>query len=147
MQENGTDGRQLTINIDRAEGGGSLINGEIMLMVHRRLLHDDGRGVGEPLNETGTTGLGLVITGWGRCSVSICAFLTQNRQAVHQLGHGWQLASAAEVEHAPSDVPAAAVVHAALRHACRVHISVPDGVLWPQHACKLNLFLLFCCDV
>ena len=64
MQENGTDGRQLTINIDRAEGGGSLINGEIMLMVHRRLLHDDGRGVGEPLNETGTTGLGLVITGW-----------------------------------------------------------------------------------
>ena len=63
IQENGTAGRQLTINIDRAEGGGSLKNGELQLMVHRRLLYDDSRGVGEPLNETGTTGLGLVVTG------------------------------------------------------------------------------------
>ena len=63
MQENGTDGRQFIISTDRAEGGGSLENGELMLMVHRRLLHDDSRGVGEPLNETGTTGLGLVVTG------------------------------------------------------------------------------------
>ena len=31
--------------------------------VHRRLLCDDSRGVDEPLNETGTTGRGLVITG------------------------------------------------------------------------------------
>ena len=63
IQENGTDGRQLVISTDRAQGGASLENGELMLMVHRRLLHDDSRGVGEPLNETGTTGLGLVITG------------------------------------------------------------------------------------
>ena len=33
------------------------------LQVHRRLLFDDRRGVGEPLNETGTSGHGLVITG------------------------------------------------------------------------------------
>ena len=46
---------------DRSQGGGSLNDGQVELMVHRRLLHDDGRGVGEALNETGTSGLGLVI--------------------------------------------------------------------------------------
>ena len=34
-----------------------------MLKVHRRLLHDDKRGVGEPLNETGVSGDGLIIRG------------------------------------------------------------------------------------
>jgi len=43
---------QLTILNDRSQGGTSLNSGNIELMVHRRTLHDDGRGVGEPLNET-----------------------------------------------------------------------------------------------
>ncbi len=33
-------------------GGSSLASGEMELMVHRRTLHEDWRGVGEPSNET-----------------------------------------------------------------------------------------------
>ncbi|CAE7198223.1 unnamed protein product [Symbiodinium natans] len=44
---------QLTVLTDVSEAGtGCVRDGEIELMVHRRLLKDDGRGVGEPLNET-----------------------------------------------------------------------------------------------
>ena len=43
---------QFSVLTDRAEGGASLENGEIELMVHRRLLRDDWKGVDEPLNET-----------------------------------------------------------------------------------------------
>jgi len=37
---------------DRAQGGTSFIEGQIEIMIHRRLVADDARGVGEPLNET-----------------------------------------------------------------------------------------------
>ena len=37
---------------DRTQGGSSILDGTIELMVHRRTLVDDGRGVGEPINET-----------------------------------------------------------------------------------------------
>ncbi|XP_027990414.2 lysosomal alpha-mannosidase isoform X2 [Eptesicus fuscus] len=53
-----TDGNmQLTVLTDRSQGGSSLSDGSIELMVHRRLLRDDDRGVGEPLLETENTGL------------------------------------------------------------------------------------------
>ncbi|WOL03753.1 putative alpha-mannosidase [Canna indica] len=45
------DTTELSILVDRAVGGTSLVDGQIELMLHRRLLHDDGKGVAESLNE------------------------------------------------------------------------------------------------
>ena len=45
-------GAELAIVTDRAQGGGSLGSGQAEIMVHRRTLLDDQRGVGEPINET-----------------------------------------------------------------------------------------------
>ncbi|CAI0418452.1 unnamed protein product [Linum tenue] len=42
---------ELSVLVDRATGGASINDGEIELMLHRRILQDDGRGVGEPLDE------------------------------------------------------------------------------------------------
>lgn len=46
------DNTELSVLVDRSVGGSSLVDGQIELMLHRRLLHDDSRGVGEVLNET-----------------------------------------------------------------------------------------------
>jgi hypothetical protein len=42
----------LAVLVDRSQGGASLADGSIELMVQRRTLADDHRGVDEPLNET-----------------------------------------------------------------------------------------------
>ncbi|KHN31257.1 Lysosomal alpha-mannosidase [Glycine soja] len=44
--------KEFSILVDRAVGGSSIIDGQLELMVHRRLLQDDSRGVAEALNET-----------------------------------------------------------------------------------------------
>ncbi|CAF3610103.1 unnamed protein product [Rotaria sp. Silwood1] len=54
--------RQLIILTDRSEGGSSMHDGSIELMLHRRTLYDDSLGVGEPINET-AYGKGLVVCG------------------------------------------------------------------------------------
>ncbi|ORC93241.1 lysosomal alpha-mannosidase precursor [Trypanosoma theileri] len=43
---------QFSVFPDASMGGASLQSGEVLLTVHRRLLRDDDKGVGEPLNET-----------------------------------------------------------------------------------------------
>ncbi|CAL9037049.1 probable alpha-mannosidase At5g13980 [Musa acuminata AAA Group] len=45
------DSTELSVLADRAIGGTSLVDGQVELMLHRRLLHDDSRGVAEALNE------------------------------------------------------------------------------------------------
>lgn len=59
----------LAILTDRAQGGTSLANGELELLIHRRLLVDDNFGVGQALNELGEDGRGLVIRGQHRVLV------------------------------------------------------------------------------
>ncbi|XP_050232391.1 alpha-mannosidase At3g26720 isoform X2 [Mercurialis annua] len=46
------DNTELSVLVDRSVGGSSLVDGQVELMLHRRLIHDDIRGVGEVLNET-----------------------------------------------------------------------------------------------
>jgi lysosomal alpha-mannosidase len=55
-------GKTLILLNDRAQGGTSMRDGELEMMVHRRLLHDDAFGVGEALNES-AYGSGLVVRG------------------------------------------------------------------------------------
>ncbi|WVZ05250.1 hypothetical protein V8G54_018596 [Vigna mungo] len=43
---------EFSVLVDRSVGGSSLEDGQMEVMIHRRLLHDDARGVGEVLNET-----------------------------------------------------------------------------------------------
>ncbi|KAG0615017.1 hypothetical protein M758_5G008500 [Ceratodon purpureus] len=49
MNDTETD---VSVLVDRALGGASIADGQLEIMLHRRLLYDDHRGVGEALNET-----------------------------------------------------------------------------------------------
>ncbi|EXB62836.1 Lysosomal alpha-mannosidase [Morus notabilis] len=46
------DKKEFSVLVDRPVGGSSIVDGQIELMLHRRLLLDDSRGVAEALNET-----------------------------------------------------------------------------------------------
>ena len=57
--DDGTTG--LGVVVDRAQGAASLQDGNVEVMIHRRILTSCGLAV--PLNETGQDGRGLIITG------------------------------------------------------------------------------------
>ena len=63
-------GATLTVLTDRTEGGASLADGEVELMLHRRLTHDDDKGVFEALDERGVDGKGLRVAVTHRVLVS-----------------------------------------------------------------------------
>ncbi|XP_042002646.1 probable alpha-mannosidase At5g13980 [Salvia splendens] len=69
---------EMSVLVDRSVGGSSIIDGEVEIMLHRRLLHDDGRGVDEALNET-------------VCALDTCTGLTVQGKyylRLDQLGEG-----------------------------------------------------------
>lgn len=53
--------KELYLVNDRPQGGSSLEKGSLELMIHRAVLHDDSRGVGEPLNELDAEGKPLKV--------------------------------------------------------------------------------------
>ncbi|XP_052196024.1 alpha-mannosidase [Diospyros lotus] len=57
---------EFSVLVDRAVGGASIEDGQVEIMLHRRILFDDSRGVGEALDETVCTGSsceGLTVRG------------------------------------------------------------------------------------
>ena len=77
--------------VDRSQGVASLRDGEIETMVHRRVLRDDGLGVGEALNETrcgcrrcdceGLTARGTHLLGVVETSENLAAYRALQRDA------------------------------------------------------------------
>jgi lysosomal alpha-mannosidase len=72
--------RQLTLLTDRSQGGSSVTDGAVEIMLHRRLLYDDSLGVSEPLNEPGFDNKGLVVTG----DIYLLLNSTQNSAKLHR---------------------------------------------------------------
>jgi hypothetical protein len=51
----------MTLVNDRPQGGSSIQDGSVEIMINRRLYYDDSRGVGEALNETDSLGRGITV--------------------------------------------------------------------------------------
>ncbi|XP_058107978.1 alpha-mannosidase-like isoform X3 [Magnolia sinica] len=82
------DGKsELSVLVDRAIGGASIQDGELELMLHRRMVHDDSRGVGEALDEivcVEDTCEGLTIRGYYYISINQLGFGARWRRTVGQ---------------------------------------------------------------
>ena len=56
-----TTQKQVTVMNSHSQGGSSISSGSVELMQNHRLLHDDDKGVTEPLNETQPDGRGIAV--------------------------------------------------------------------------------------
>jgi alpha-mannosidase len=68
-----SSGLTLSVVTDRAAGVSSMADGELTVVVQRRLLHDDQQGVGEPLSEPGLLGGGIAVRVAHRLSLAPAA--------------------------------------------------------------------------
>eukprot|EP00884_Botryococcus_braunii_P017895 jgi/Botrbrau1/478/Bobra.110_2s0115.1 len=86
-------GQQLAVVTERAQGGASLASGALEVMLHRRTLKEDWRGVAEPLNETmcGQQPLdqcpGLLARGTHLLSLQATASGPKHRRRLQQLAN------------------------------------------------------------
>ena len=98
-------GLTLAIATDRAQGSSSLSDGALELMVHRRMLFDDGRGVGEALDEPGLDGRGLIVRGRHWLAVAPAPAAAHAYKALQQraLALPYALSAFAAFSGAPTD--------------------------------------------
>ncbi len=80
--------RQLTLVTDRSQGASSIQDGNIEIMLHRRILNDDALGVSEPMNETGINGKGLIVKGILNLIFNTSDFSARyHRELAHQINN------------------------------------------------------------
>jgi len=77
------DGTCFTVTTDRSAGVTSLTDNQFDIMLHRRTLVDDGKGLSEPMNDD-TVVTGRLVLGLGSCR-SEAAYLFQEKRITHKL--------------------------------------------------------------
>ena len=77
------DGFCFTVTTDRSAGVTSLTDTQFDIMLHRRTLVDDGKGLSEPMNDD-TVLAGKLVLGLGNCR-SEAAYLFQEKRITHKL--------------------------------------------------------------
>lgn len=75
--------RQLTLLVDRAQGGSSLNDGQLELMIHRRHVHEGVPEYHEVLNET-SYGVGLAVRG---THLLVLSRISESAKLIRSLTH------------------------------------------------------------
>ncbi|PAA64962.1 hypothetical protein BOX15_Mlig016937g1 [Macrostomum lignano] len=83
---NQSDGASFTVLTDRSEGGSSINDGQIEIMLHRITARDDALGLGEALQEKGSDGRGLVVkvTHWFAADQSLSSASRRRRELANR---------------------------------------------------------------